>query len=182
MYHLTDKSCLWDIKVANLLLIIKCNSVFKNGPSKICGRQPLKNFKWYSRLCLEFCQDLIIFTKNQWCQITNIMKASCFELKKSSFNCKSESGLPAICSNTTADTISIALLLRCIARNREKTTTKKDNFIIEKPLWLHRSEGRAGHEHLKVNSFEQWTPISVIHVPKTLLVAHWIFFTKNCIL
>ena len=24
--------------------------VFKNGPSKICGRQPLKNFKWYGLL------------------------------------------------------------------------------------------------------------------------------------
>ena len=21
--------------------------IFKNGPSKICGRQPLKNLKWY---------------------------------------------------------------------------------------------------------------------------------------
>ena len=26
---------------------IKCVKVFKNGPSKICGRQPLKNLKWY---------------------------------------------------------------------------------------------------------------------------------------
>ena len=25
----------------------KCDKVFKNGPSKICGRQPLKNFKGY---------------------------------------------------------------------------------------------------------------------------------------
>ena len=24
--------------------------VFKNGPSKICGRQPLKNLKWYGML------------------------------------------------------------------------------------------------------------------------------------
>ena len=26
--------------------------VFKNGPSEICGRQPLKNFKWYGLLRL----------------------------------------------------------------------------------------------------------------------------------
>ena len=25
----------------------KWDQVFKNGPSKICGRQPLKNLKWY---------------------------------------------------------------------------------------------------------------------------------------
>ena len=25
------------------------DKVFKNGPSKICRRQPLKNFKWYGR-------------------------------------------------------------------------------------------------------------------------------------
>ena len=23
------------------------NAAFKNGPSKICGRQPLKNFTWF---------------------------------------------------------------------------------------------------------------------------------------
>ena len=25
---------------------IACEKVFKNGPNKICGRQPLKNFTW----------------------------------------------------------------------------------------------------------------------------------------
>ena len=25
------------------------DKVFKSGPSKVCGRQPLKNFKWYGR-------------------------------------------------------------------------------------------------------------------------------------
>ena len=24
-------------------------AMFKNGPSKICGRQPLKNLKWYGQ-------------------------------------------------------------------------------------------------------------------------------------
>ena len=27
--------------------MILCDKIFKNGPSKICGRQPLKNLKWY---------------------------------------------------------------------------------------------------------------------------------------
>ena len=27
-----------------------CDKVFKNGPSKICGKQPLKNLKWYGLL------------------------------------------------------------------------------------------------------------------------------------
>ena len=27
-----------------------CDKVFKNGPSKICGRQPLKNLKGYGLL------------------------------------------------------------------------------------------------------------------------------------
>ena len=26
------------------------NIVFKNGPNKFCGRQPLKNLKWYGLL------------------------------------------------------------------------------------------------------------------------------------
>ena len=30
-----------------LLLVYRCDKVFKNGPSEICGRQPLKNLKWY---------------------------------------------------------------------------------------------------------------------------------------
>ena len=25
----------------------RCGKLFKNGPSKICGGQPLKNLKWY---------------------------------------------------------------------------------------------------------------------------------------
>ena len=28
-----------------------CNKVFKNGPSKICGRQPLKNLKEFFKGC-----------------------------------------------------------------------------------------------------------------------------------
>ena len=28
----------------------KCDKVFKNGQSEICGRQPLKNLKWYGLL------------------------------------------------------------------------------------------------------------------------------------
>ena len=30
------------------------DKVFKNGPSKICGRQPLKKLKGYGRLSLQF--------------------------------------------------------------------------------------------------------------------------------
>ena len=30
------------LKISNI-----CDKVFKKGPSKICGRQPLKNLKWY---------------------------------------------------------------------------------------------------------------------------------------
>ena len=30
--------------------IHKWDKVFKNGPSKICGRQPLENLKWYGLL------------------------------------------------------------------------------------------------------------------------------------
>ena len=42
-----DVSCTWDI-----VLILDCqeivwHKVFKNGPNKICGRQPLKNLKGY---------------------------------------------------------------------------------------------------------------------------------------
>ena len=33
-------------KKFNLELCIIGDNVFKNGPSKICGRQPLKNFTW----------------------------------------------------------------------------------------------------------------------------------------
>ena len=29
---------------------IKCDKVFQNGTSKICGRQPLKNFKGHGQL------------------------------------------------------------------------------------------------------------------------------------
>ena len=32
------------LKTKNVL--IKCDKVFKNGPSEICGGQPLKNFTW----------------------------------------------------------------------------------------------------------------------------------------
>ena len=28
----------------------KWDKVFKNGPSKVCGRQPLKDLKWYGLL------------------------------------------------------------------------------------------------------------------------------------
>ena len=35
------KSAEWE-KLWNLWV-----KIFKNGPSKICGRQPLKNLKWY---------------------------------------------------------------------------------------------------------------------------------------
>ena len=36
-------------EMANLLIDI-CDEVFKNGPSKICRRQPLKNLKEYGLL------------------------------------------------------------------------------------------------------------------------------------
>ena len=36
-----------NISVQNFLLMDKGDKVFKNGPSKICGRQPLKNVTWY---------------------------------------------------------------------------------------------------------------------------------------
>ena len=32
---------------SSLLKLIIWVKVFKNGPSKICGREPLKNFQWY---------------------------------------------------------------------------------------------------------------------------------------
>ena len=42
---------------------IKWDKVFKNGPSKICGRQPLKNFtlvhSWI--LCLKYCLEWILW-------------------------------------------------------------------------------------------------------------------------
>ena len=31
-------------------LKVSWGKVFKNGPSEICGRQPLKNLKWYGLL------------------------------------------------------------------------------------------------------------------------------------
>ena len=31
-----------------LLLVIRWDKLFKNGPSKICGRQPLKNLKGFN--------------------------------------------------------------------------------------------------------------------------------------
>ena len=34
------------------------DSIFKNGPIKICGRQPLKNLKWYGLLSLQIFQRL----------------------------------------------------------------------------------------------------------------------------
>ena len=33
--------------------MISWDKVFKNGPSKICGRQPLKNFTWSIIECLD---------------------------------------------------------------------------------------------------------------------------------
>ena len=33
----------------------KWDKVFKNGPSKICGRQPLENLKWYDLLKQTIC-------------------------------------------------------------------------------------------------------------------------------
>ena len=36
------------------------NKVFKNGPSEICARQPLKNLKWYGLLKLfELSKDCL---------------------------------------------------------------------------------------------------------------------------
>ena len=35
--------------------------VFKNGPKKICGRQPLKNMKWYQFKYFEGCLAEILF-------------------------------------------------------------------------------------------------------------------------
>ena len=36
-----------------------CDKVFKNGPSKICGRQPLKTLKWYSLLKSNFTWSIL---------------------------------------------------------------------------------------------------------------------------
>ena len=39
-----------DIYIQDNFPLITSKSIFKNGPSIICGRQPLKNFKWYGML------------------------------------------------------------------------------------------------------------------------------------
>ena len=35
------------------------NKIFKNGPSEICGRQPLKNLKWYGLPMVPFTNTVI---------------------------------------------------------------------------------------------------------------------------
>ena len=44
-YYFCNKRSIIDIRLGS-----KWDKVFKNGPSKICGRQPLKNLKWYGLL------------------------------------------------------------------------------------------------------------------------------------
>ena len=47
----------------NNLLATDCytwGKVFKNGPSKICGRQPLKKLKWYDLLRQNHCRTRIV--------------------------------------------------------------------------------------------------------------------------
>ena len=45
----TVKRCSWII----------CDKVFKNGPRKICGGQPLKNLKWHGLLKQTFFKDCL---------------------------------------------------------------------------------------------------------------------------
>ena len=66
----------------NSILKIKHNKwdkAFKNGPNKICGRQPLKNLKWYGQAkslqifkgCLP--QDLINPSLNKMAQTSYLL-------------------------------------------------------------------------------------------------------------
>ena len=41
------------------------DKVFKNGPTKICGRQPLKKLKWYGRVTNLKWYDMVTKT-NRW--------------------------------------------------------------------------------------------------------------------
>ena len=43
-------------RIDNFHLYLR-DKVFKNGPSKICGRQPLKNFTWF---ILEYLDPFIL--------------------------------------------------------------------------------------------------------------------------
>ena len=47
--HLLQNSIRNQIKDSNLYMLIWVK-VFENGPSKICGRQPLQNLNWYNLL------------------------------------------------------------------------------------------------------------------------------------
>ena len=38
---------------------LNMDKIFKNGPSKICGRQPLKNFKWYGLPSTNFIWSIL---------------------------------------------------------------------------------------------------------------------------
>ena len=40
--------------------------VFKNGPNKICGRQPLKNLKWYGLLKAAFHKFYLVYSWIPW--------------------------------------------------------------------------------------------------------------------
>ena len=45
--------------VGSLCLEDRWVKVFKNGPSKICGRKPLKNLKWYG-VCLDCLPQILL--------------------------------------------------------------------------------------------------------------------------
>ena len=73
-----------------------CNIVFKTNPSKICGRQPLKNMKWYM-VCLNRSNQFKFFkgclsqilpcpsfnTLSHYLRIKHLMSSAYFMCKSS---------------------------------------------------------------------------------------------------
>ena len=55
------------IRLMALFLGIIWDKVFKNGPSKICGRQPLKRFSWSILEYLHWYADSVWFTLFCFC-------------------------------------------------------------------------------------------------------------------
>ena len=45
---------------SSIVIDIKREKVFKNGPSKICGRQPLKNLKGYDLLKADHAHSIFL--------------------------------------------------------------------------------------------------------------------------